>query len=542
MLIEIRCDEFRSYGKPRPPIIFHPGLNTVLGDSSGSNSIGKSTFLLIVDFVFGGEDYAKSDAVRNIGQHTIQFAFEFNGNRFYFSRSTLDLGSVSVCNSNYLEIDSLSLSKFRDTLSELYNIHQKISFRDMVGRYFRVYGRDNLSEKRPLHAVARESDEQAITALLKLFGVFNRFEEYKAIERENKAKRNAYKEARKYEFLPFSITTKKQYTDNCRKIAELYEELETLTLQTDKNLSAEDLQQADEASEIKGKLAYARRQRSRFKSQLQAVEVNMMQGIIPTEGNLADLSRFFPDANIKSIAEIENFHLRMQHILSAELKEEKQRLTALITSVDNEIERLENEQRKLGIPTKLSKPFLDKYSELNGRIRALEKQNEAYTTFQGLNEDVKIAASRLMEVQDQELRFLENDINAEMVRLNDFIYDGTHKPPILDLKSVKSYVFETPDDTGTGTSYKSLVVFDLSVLKLTELPALVHDSVILKNIGDQPIERIMELYLKCQKQVFISLDKDDSYTERTSEILRNTTVLQLSANGNELFGRSWNTK
>lgn len=542
MLIEIRCDEFRSYGKPRPPIIFHPGLNTVLGDSSGSNSIGKSTFLLIVDFVFGGEDYAKSDAVRNIGQHTIQFAFEFNGNRFYFSRSTLDLGSVSVCNSNYLEIDSLSLSKFRDTLSELYNIHQKISFRDMVGRYFRVYGRDNLSEKRPLHAVARESDEQAITALLKLFGVFNRFEEYKAIERENKAKRNAYKEARKYEFLPFSITTKKQYTDNCRKIAELYEELETLTLQTDKNLSAEDLQQADEASEIKGKLAYARRQRSRFKSQLQAVEVNMMQGIIPTEGNLADLSRFFPDANIKSIAEIENFHLRMQHILSAELKEEKQRLTALITSVDNEIERLENEQRKLGIPTKLSKPFLDKYSELNGKIRALEKQNEAYTTFQGLNEDVKIAASRLMEVQDQELRFLENDINAEMVRLNDFIYDGTHKPPILDLKSVKSYVFETPDDTGTGTSYKSLVVFDLSVLKLTELPALVHDSVILKNIGDQPIERIMELYLKCQKQVFISLDKDDSYTERTSEILRNTTVLQLSANGNELFGRSWNTK
>lgn len=542
MLIEIRCDEFRSYGKPRPPIIFHPGLNTVLGDSSGSNSIGKSTFLLIVDFVFGGEDYAKSDAVRNIGQHTIQFAFEFNGNRFYFSRSTLDLGSVSVCNSNYLEIDSLSLSKFRDTLSELYNIHQKISFRDMVGRYFRVYGRDNLSEKRPLHAVARESDEQAITALLKLFGVFNRFEEYKAIERENKAKRNAYKEVRKYEFLPFSITTKKQYTDNCRKIAELYEELETLTLQTDKNLSAEDLQQADEASEIKGKLAYARRQRSRFKSQLQAVEVNMMQGIIPTEGNLADLSRFFPDANIKSIAEIENFHLRMQHILSAELKEEKQRLTALITSVDNEIERLENEQRKLGIPTKLSKPFLDKYSELNGKIRALEKQNEAYTTFQGLNEDVKIAASRLMEVQDQELRFLENDINAEMVRLNDFIYDGTHKPPILDLKSVKSYVFETPDDTGTGTSYKSLVVFDLSVLKLTELPALVHDSVILKNIGDQPIERIMELYLKCQKQVFISLDKDDSYTERTSEILRNTTVLQLSANGNELFGRSWNTK
>ena len=57
MLVEIRCDEFISYGEKRPPITFHTGLNTVLGDETGSNSIGKSTFLMIVDFVFGGNDY-----------------------------------------------------------------------------------------------------------------------------------------------------------------------------------------------------------------------------------------------------------------------------------------------------------------------------------------------------------------------------------------------------------------------------------------------------------------------------------------------------
>ena len=45
MLVEIHCDEFMSYGKPRKPIIFHEGLNTVLGGQSADNSIGKSMLL-----------------------------------------------------------------------------------------------------------------------------------------------------------------------------------------------------------------------------------------------------------------------------------------------------------------------------------------------------------------------------------------------------------------------------------------------------------------------------------------------------------------
>ena len=49
MLKRIRCDKFRE-----KEIIFHPGLNAVIGDEIASNSIGKSTLLMIIDFVFGG--------------------------------------------------------------------------------------------------------------------------------------------------------------------------------------------------------------------------------------------------------------------------------------------------------------------------------------------------------------------------------------------------------------------------------------------------------------------------------------------------------
>ena len=55
MLKRIRCDKFLSI--PNHEILFKDGLNVVLGDSESSNSIGKSTLLMIIDFCFGGEDY-----------------------------------------------------------------------------------------------------------------------------------------------------------------------------------------------------------------------------------------------------------------------------------------------------------------------------------------------------------------------------------------------------------------------------------------------------------------------------------------------------
>ena len=47
MLKMIECDKFIEDGKPRGPINFKLGLNTVLGDDKASNSIGKSTLMMI---------------------------------------------------------------------------------------------------------------------------------------------------------------------------------------------------------------------------------------------------------------------------------------------------------------------------------------------------------------------------------------------------------------------------------------------------------------------------------------------------------------
>ena len=125
-----------------------------------------------------------------------------------------------------------------------------------------------------------------------------------------------------------------------------------------------------------------------------------------------------------------------------------------------------------------------------------------------------------------------------MSRLNKIIYNNENNAPILTF-TTNSYSFITPDNTGTGIAYKGLVIFDISVLNLTNLPIIVHDSFILKQISDKAIEKILDLYIKSGKQVIIAFDKQDSYTERTQKLLDESAILYLGPNGNELFGKSW---
>ena len=137
MLKSISCDKFISNGKVREPIIFHNGLNTVLGSPDAKNSIGKSTLLMIIDFVFGGTDYLNKktkDVIDNVGHHTINFSFEFEGKQFYMSRSTENPNFVNYCNSDYSVKRTVSLDEFNKRLAIRYGLDKNdISLRDFVG-------------------------------------------------------------------------------------------------------------------------------------------------------------------------------------------------------------------------------------------------------------------------------------------------------------------------------------------------------------------------------------------------------------------------
>jgi uncharacterized protein YydD (DUF2326 family) len=163
MLVEVQCDKFIKHGEIRKPIQFHAGLNTVIGDDNGSNSVGKSTFLMILDFVFGGKDYVNKclDVQENVGEHTINFTFVFDGKPYHFSRSNIDYKHVFRCNENYepLSEDSkMTLDQYCAFLAEKYGtqVEEDLTWRGVVSRFIRVWKRDTLDEERPLRAAKDE--------------------------------------------------------------------------------------------------------------------------------------------------------------------------------------------------------------------------------------------------------------------------------------------------------------------------------------------------------------------------------------------------
>ena len=76
-------------------------------------------------------------------------------------------------------------------------------------------------------------------------------------------------------------------------------------------------------------------------------------------------------------------------------------------------------------------------------------------------------------------------------------------------------------------------------MTLTKLPILIHDSVIHKQIEDHAFNKLLDLYEQSGKQVFIAMDKQNSFGSVVEKKLEDAAVLHLSKDGNELYGRPW---
>ena len=438
------------------------------------------------------------------------------------------------------------MKEFKDYLLEAYDIQTpSISFREMVGRFLRIYGRENYAERYPLK-YGDVKPETSIEVLEKMFNVFAFIKEYKNVY-EDKSKRSKLRDdATRLGEMTNVAKNKTEYKANEKEIERLRTELQKLMDREDSELSEEETNNLDKASEIRGRLTVLKRRRSRLVSQLNAVKANMAGELVPVEDDLSELSEFFPDVDIQKLSQIEHFHDRMQHILSQEMGDEIAQLQILIDAVSAEMTRLQEDQRKLGVPVTVSKKFMDRVVELQRQIDILVSKNKGYDKSAELKAEKKDAKTQLEDVRETQLQVVETSINQEMTRLNDYIYNGERYAPTIKFGNSRTgkptYDFWTEDDTGAGTNFKGLIIFDLALLRLTELPVIAHDSNIFKNIADLPIDRIMELYKQSKKQIFIAFDKEDTFYDVTRDIVHSTKVIELHENGGELFGWSWAKK
>jgi hypothetical protein len=530
MLKEISCSIFNE-----KTVKFNCGLNVVLGDNDASNSIGKSTFLMILDFIFGGRSYIdrNSDVVKNISHHEFNFCFEFNGKLYYFKRGTEDYQKVFLCDENYNPIEDLEVDKYTQKLKEYYKIGlEDISFRSIVSLYSRVWQKNNFDVKKPLHEISTQKNQDVINNLIKLFNKYDRIKQLEDEIKDLSNSESAIKKAEKFNHLP--KINKTTYNKNLREIEKIKVEMEKAALSISHNV-------ADIINSINIELAEElrvyKRQKASLVSKLSRIRKDLTRKENGNSAQFRKLTEFFPNVNLEKFQDVERFHDVLANILRNELLKAEQETLKKLEFIQQRITETEDKMAKLVSNGFISKEVLTPLIELSSALYQKQNENSVYSKKQSIESDLKSTKAKLSLVKSEVIADLYNTINDKIRSYNQIIHpDGRRAPKIVFTEN--NYSFGIEDNTGTGEAYTNLITFDLAIFSLTELPILIHDSMLFKNIENSAIDNIISIYNSFDKQIFISIDEIWKYSKETREILEKKQVLELSSN-KLLFIKDW---
>ena len=170
------------------------------------------------------------------------------------------------------------------------------------------------------------------------------------------------------------------------------------------------------------------------------------------------------------------------------------------------------------------------------------EENKFFEQKVSIDDSEAASKTRLDAIYDKIFLEIEGAINQKLEKFNNFVYGPERNPSQLRIKSANSYSFTSPLDTGTGKSYAGLVGFDLSMLSLTRLPFVIHDSMIYKNIEIAATEHIIKILASFkEKQIFLAFDEAKKFNSATQKILQTNTVLQLHRD-KLLYSKDWRAK
>lgn len=549
MLVKVQSDKFISNGAKRPAIEFHEGLNAILGDEDRSNSIGKSTLLMIIDFVFGGDDYVKKceDVQTNVLEHTINFTFSFGGEEFHFARNTVDYLYVVKCDEKYKpleDIEKMTIDEYRDFLAEKYAINTEgLSWRGAMSKFIRVYKRETMDEERPLQAAKQENVKDAIKKYMQQFSRYNIVDAQ--IKQADKAadERDAFRKTQQYEHIR-AAKNQAEYDENEKKAAALELQEQQLAENSSQGLLDLDSMQAQRLSELNDLLINYRRQRARVQTQLNSLRREMTEGKKSFKKTFTDLERFFPGEEFKALSDIEQFHQSLSKVLNSEFKETERDLATAYVMLGNEIVRVKEQIAEVQSIPNVTQAVLKEYARITTELNNVREANKNFKTFEELKKTASEYASTRDEVIATQLYEIQKIINDKMREITArIVKNDVQRPPTLNLEKLGKYSFSTKDDGGSGAQFRGLITFDLANMEVSGIPFIVHDSDLLDPIEKPALTEIIKEYDAVKErgqQTFVSFRSLDFYATEAQPIIKKCKVIELSGNGNQLFGRGWN--
>lgn len=533
MLVEIRCDKFRTERIP-----FHKGLNVVLGDENATNSIGKSSLLMVIDFVYGGNDLMthNKDMVKELGHHDYFMSFEFDGEIYRFRRGTSQSEIVYKCNVDYEPIATITVEEYTAFLKAAYAINiDDISFRAFVGLYLRVWGKDNLNVHKPLHIVQTMSGKDCVNNLIKTFGRYGAIKELTANLKQKNDESIALRTAFKNRIIP--KIGKREYKANEERIARIESEIEDIKANLAKyatnisevvNKQVLDLKiQKDELLEVKLKI----------QSKLSRIKRNIAENRHIKSKHFDGLMKFFPDINKARLTNIEEFHSSVAMLLRSELREAERELEDQISLINSELSEIDSKMAKALASVDEPNQIVDRVYDLSTFLHNARGENNYFENEVALRNDIRSLNENLSSEKMQIIGLLQNTINDGIRRIVTSVFAPERKSPTIQLKET-NYSYEVFEDTGTGTAYASLIVFDLAIFEATSLPFIAHDSLLFKNIENDSVANLFKVYSGTEKQSFVAIDEINKYGMETSSLLRSKSIIQLD-DDNVLYIKDW---
>ncbi len=535
MLSKVICSLF-NHGE----ISFNLGLNIVLGDDDAKNSIGKSSALMVVDFAMGGmsllED--KAGAIKSLGHHTYCFEFVFDSKRYFFKRSTDTSDLIQICNKDYEAVEEVSVDVYRSKLKSLYELdHLDSSFRSLVSPFSRIWNKGGLDPDQPFTADLKESAGVAIGRLIDLFERTGDVSEEKSVLDNHTERKKLISKSMNAEIIPG--INKTQYKNNQKTIADNTLAIEGLKQGFTGALSAYEALFDEDLRALHQQKNELVTSRSELLAKIDRLKRNLL-GVTPRlTANIALISEFFPDVNVERLEKVEAFHQNIGKMVQKELKKELVQYSKRESELSAEISELENNIRAglaaKGTPDDLFARVFD----LKEVADKASEENKFYDQKAAIDKEASLSKERLEAIYVGIFLDIEAALNLKLKRFNKVVYGPNRNASQLRIKSVNSYSFISPDDTGTGKSYAGLVGFDLAMLSLTHLPFIIHDSVIYKNIEVPATRNILRILAAVKrKQIFLAFDEAAKFGVTVERLLRTHTALKLS-HDDLLYNKDW---
>jgi len=334
--------------------------------------------------------------------------------------------------------------------------------------------------------------------------------------------------------------TKKQYKQNVLAISEIDKEISDIKV----NLAKYAVNISEivnrEVAELKSKKDSLLRERAKVDAQLHRIRSDLSHNKHVSSKTFSSLVKFFPEIDQERVSEVEEFHSKMARILKKELLDSERTLAEMLDQIDADIFEIDKDLSHTFSSIDKPEVIVDRVHELASRRSSAEASIRYFDVHDQVNDDLGEARKELNETKLASLKFVQNIVNDKIRKLVNQVYDIQRRSPVLELVQ-KNYNFSAVEDTGTGKAYSNLVLFDIAVFSTTDLPFIIHDSVLFKNIQTDAVARIIELYGKESRQSFISIDEVEKYGVEASSILNSSKFLEL-ADDKVLYKKDWRVK